>query len=170
MNLNDFKAHINPIKDKLFRFSLRIVNDPAEAEDVVQEVFIKLWEALGQQTDIQNVEAWCMRAARNRSIDKLRSKHKRVESLDNRYDQQYDGASPFETTSSNDTFEQVRKLMADLPEKQRQIMHLRDIEGYTYQEIADALDLSIGQVKVNLFRARQRIRLRLLNLKIIERT
>lgn len=168
MNITDFKNTISPIKNKLFRFALRIVNDPAEAEDVVQEVFIKLWKYLEKGEQIDNAEAWCMRATRNQAIDKLRSKHKRVEALDDRYDQKDKSASPFQLAAMKDTFKHIKNMIDQLPEKQKLVMHLRDIEGHTYQEIADALSLPLGQVKVNLFRARQTIRAKLLKSKIID--
>ena len=168
MNITDFKNTISPIKNKLFRFALRIVNDPAEAEDVVQEVFIKLWKYLEKGEQIDNAEAWCMRAVRNQAIDKLRSKHKRVEALDSKYDQKDKSASPFQLAAMKDTFKHIKNMIDQLPEKQKLVMHLRDIEGHTYQEIADALSLPLGQVKVNLFRARQTIRAKLLKSKIID--
>jgi RNA polymerase sigma-70 factor (ECF subfamily) len=168
MNLTDFKNNILPIKNKLFRFALRIVNDPAEAEDVVQEVFIKFWKYLEKGETVDNPEAWCMRATRNQAIDKLRSKHKRVESLDEKYDQKDKSASPFQLASMKDTMQYIKSFINQLPEKQKLVMHLRDIEGHTYQEIADALELPLGQVKVNLFRARQTIRTKLLKSKIVE--
>lgn len=168
MNLTDYKNTILPIKNKLFRFALRIVSDPAEAEDVVQEVFIKLWKVLEKGEIIENAEAWCMRATRNQAIDKLRSKHKRVEALDDKYDQKDKSASPFQMASMKDTLQHIKNFINQLPEKQKLVMHLRDIEGHTYKEISDTLDLPLGQVKVNLFRARQTIRTKLLKSKIVE--
>ncbi len=168
MSLKEFREQILPIKNKLFRFALRIVEDAAEAEDVVQEVFIKLWKHREKMEEIQNVEAWCMRATRNQAIDKLRSKHKRVESLDAKYDTKDESASPFQITAMKDTFQHIKKLINQLPEKQKLVMHLRDIEGLTYQEIADTLSLPLGQVKVNLFRARQNIRAELIKTKLFE--
>ena len=164
MSLEDFTHLILPIKNKLFRFSLRIVGNSAEAEDVVQEVFIKVWKKRSDLANYSNVEAWCMTLTKNLSIDKIRSKHRRADSFKEGFDIPTSRAeNPYHQTAYNDTFDRVQKLLGELPEKQRMVMQLRDIEGLAYQEIADALDISLQQVKVNLFRARQQIRAKLVN-------
>lgn len=134
-----------------------IVNHAAEAEDVVQEVFIKLWDK-HREGEIQNWEAWCLTAAKNLSIDKLRSRHQRLQPIQAGFDLQDSAATPLQATIENDVFAQVKKLMNALPQSQRDIMQLRDIEGMSYQEIADALSLSLDQVRVYLFRARKAVR------------
>lgn len=144
-----------------------IVNHAAEAEDVVQEVFIKLWNSHQQLGAIQNVEAWCITATKNLSIDKLRSKHQRLQPMKAGFDLHDHAATPLQTTVEHDVFAQVKKLMNDLPEKQKDIMQLRDIEGMSYQEIADALNLPLDQVKVYLFRARKAVREGLTQLEMI---
>ena len=163
MSLKDFTHKILPIKDKLFRFSLRIVRNSAIAEDVVQEVFIKLWNKREELEQLHNVEAWCMKATRNLSIDKLRSKHSKVGFIPEGYDVSSTAATPDRVTESNDTISRVKTMMEKLPEKQKMVMQLRDIEEMTYQEISDTLDMPMSQVKVYLFRARQQIRRQLIN-------
>lgn len=158
MNHHDFKTKILPIKNRLFRFALGIVGQAAEAEDVVQEVFIKLWNNRHQMDSISNIEAWCITATKNLSIDKLRSKHQRVVPMAAGFDLHDHSATPYEAAVSHDVFDQVRSLMNRLPEKQRDIMQLRDIEGLSYQEIAEALSVPMDQVKVYLFRARKAVR------------
>lgn len=146
---------------------MRIVNHAAEAEDVVQEVFIKLWNNRLQPDAIHNVEAWCITATKNLSIDKLRSKHQRLQPMKAGFDLHDQAATPYEATLGQDMFEQVRKLMNTLPDKQRDIMHLRDIEGLSYQEIADALSIPLDQVKVYLFRARKTVREGLVGMGVV---
>ena len=157
--MDAIKELITPIQDKLFRFALRMVGSVEEAEDVVQEVWIKLWKQRDYLDKIQNVEAWCMQLTRNISIDHLRSKHRRTEGLDEGVRQiQSNDHTPDVTLTKKDLFQKIQQMMNDLPEQQRDVMHLRDIEGYAYQEIADMLDLTLNQVKINLFRARTTIR------------
>ena len=164
MSLEDFTNLILPIKNKLFRFSLRIVGNVAEAEDVVQEVFIKVWNKRNELANYSNIEAWCMTLTKNQSLDKLRSKHRRADSFKEGFDiPTAKSDNPYHQTTYKDTLDRVQKLLGELPEKQRLVMQLRDIEGLPYQEIADALDISLQQVKVNLYRARQQIRTQLLN-------
>jgi RNA polymerase sigma-70 factor (ECF subfamily) len=158
MDLQMFQNTILPIKDKLFRFALRIVGNPMEAEDVVQEVFIKVWKGRNQLSEIQNLEAWCMSVTRNLSIDKVRSKFRRETDLPEGADWTDPNISPHKSAELTDAVSRVKSLMAALPDAQRQVMELRDIEEMTYQEIADTLELSMEQVKVYLHRARKSIR------------
>lgn len=162
----DFQTKILPLKNKLFRFAYRIVQDVAEAEDIVQEVFIKFWKNREQAEQIANTEAWCIRATKNRSIDKLRSKHRRTESLPDHFEMQDQAPTPYGQTMEHDVFSKVKNLMQNLPDKQRMVMQLRDIEGMSYQEVADALDISLDQVKVNIHRARMAVRKGLLHLNL----
>ncbi len=158
MTRQEFQTKILPLKDKLFRFAFRIVNERAEAEDVVQEVFIKFWNNRAHANQISNVEAWCIRATKNLSIDKLRSKHRRTETMPETFEMRDHSPTPFGETVKNDVFSHVKKLLANLPEKQKMVMQLRDLEGLSYQEVADALEISLDQVKVNIYRARIAVR------------
>ncbi len=170
MTRQEFKANISKIKNKLFRFSLNILDDVAEAEDVVQEVFIKLWNKREEMDQINNVEAWCMRVTRNLSIDKLRSKHRRLEPIKEGFDVTDNSPTPFSQTEGNDLMNRIKKMMLGLPEKQRMVMELRDIEGFTYQEVADALEISLDQVKVNIYRARLAMRKELERISLTPKT
>lgn len=163
MIIEDYKRLVLPIKDKLFRFSLRIVGNVAEAEDVVQEVFIKVWNKRSELGTYKNIEAWCMTLTKNLSIDKLRSKHRRVDAIADGFDTPSKTASPYQVAATNDTMGRIRNMMAQLPEKQKMVMQLRDIEGMSYKEIAKILNITLDQVKINLFRARKAIRAQLLN-------
>jgi len=164
--MDQFGELIKPFKDKMFRFALRMVGSTDVAEDVVQEVFIKLWKKRDYIDQIKNLEAWCMQLTRNLSIDKLRSKHRRTEDLDGHYELQDKGRNPEEKTISSDIYTKIRTMIQALPEKQKMVIQLRDIEGYSYQEIADTLELPLNQVKVNLFRARNTIKKQILKLKV----
>ena len=158
MNLKSYKERVLPMKHKLYRFALSIVCDRAEAADVVQEVCIKLWDRWQEIDRIDNLEAWSMRLVKNQAIDALRSKHRRTGDLEQAFHLEVDGPTPYQAAAANDEIARIRRLMARLPEQQRFVMHLRDIEGLSYREIAEALDLSMPQVKVNLFRARKQMR------------
>lgn len=163
MNLTEFKNSILPAKDKLYRMALRIVGDRAEAQDVVQEVFIKIWKKRAHLDEISNIDAFCMRMTKNLAIDKTRSKHKRTQSLGHGLDFATHSRNPHQQVETNDTINRVRQLMETLPTKQKMVMQLRDIEEMSYDEIAKSLDIPMNQVKVNLFRARKKIRELLLN-------
>lgn len=154
-----------PYKDKLYRFAKSMVGNRFDAEDVVQELLVKVWKKKDQFVDIENKEAWCMTVTRNLSIDKIRSRKKDTSSIDDYYHISDTNANPSVQLEQRDTLSNVMQLMNQLPEKQRTVMHLRDIEGYTYKEISDMTTLTVDQVKVNLFRARQSLRAKLTNIE-----
>jgi len=162
----EYKAEIWPIKDRLFRLALRLVEDRAEAEDVVQEVLIKVWRQGQDLSLIQNFEAWCMRLTRNHALDKLKGGYrKRRTHLGPLQASLTTTQRPDHQLESRDQMSYLQALMQQLPQAQRLCMHLRDIEGLSYQEISEQLDLSMAQVKTNLFRARQAMRRQLENRK-----
>jgi RNA polymerase sigma-70 factor (ECF subfamily) len=168
MNLQEFQSKILPIKNKLYRFALRIVEHGAEAEDIVQEVFIKFWNNRQHMDAVANQEAWLVATTKNLSIDKLRSKHRRLEPMRAGFDLRDNAQTPFQKMAESDIIDSVKNLMNLLPEKQKQVMHLRDIEGLSYQEIAESLDLPVEQVKVSLHRARKAVRQGLEKLEAIQ--
>lgn len=158
MSLQYYKTHILPISQKLFRFAFRVVGDQAEAQDIAQEVLIKVWHKREDWPQIENIEAWCIKMTRNLSIDKLRSKHRRTQDIDGVFHLQDSAATPLETVEHNDTIGHIRQLMKELPENQRIVMQLRDLEELSYKEIMDALEMTMPQVKTNLFRARNKVK------------
>ncbi|HMQ60364.1 MAG TPA: sigma-70 family RNA polymerase sigma factor [Flavilitoribacter sp.] len=146
-----------PVRNKLYRFALRIVANVEEAEDVVQEVMLRLWRIRDNWSAIQNMEAWCMRMTKNLAIDKARYR-KPSASLENAPEPQNTGDNPAEDLEYQDTLARLKVLIGQLPENQRLVIHLRDIEGLSYQEIEETLEMPMSQVKINLFRARQKVR------------
>ena len=139
-----FRNDILPLKDKLFRLALRITFDRAEAEDVVQETLIRVWNKRDEWSQFGSIEAYCLTVARNLAIDRSERKDSRTVELLPEMEQE--------------RMALIHRLMNRLPEKQRLIMQLRDVEGKSYKEIAAVLNLTEEQVKVNLFRARQKVK------------
>jgi RNA polymerase sigma-70 factor (ECF subfamily) len=159
VSLNTFNKAIWPIRDKLYRFAFRIVQNATEAEDVVQEVFSKLWRTRKSWEQIDNIEAWSMRMTRNMALDHLRArKYRRTEDVAEMPAVSTDRSTPLEEVQQQDTFERVSRLIAELPENQRLVIHLREIEELSYQEICETLDMPMTQVKTNLFRARNALK------------
>ncbi|MEM8527306.1 MAG: RNA polymerase sigma factor [Bacteroidota bacterium] len=165
MTKREFQQAVAPIRDKLYRFALRMMNNIPEAEDVVQEVLIKLWQQRERLLQVTNLEAWSVRMTRNVSVDKLRTR-KQTDDVDQLVNVETDLRTPDLLAEEKDTFLIVQQAIQELPEKQRLVMHLRDIEEHSYQEIAEALEMPMNQVKVNLFRARKKVREVLLKSKI----
>lgn len=163
MSASIFKTTIWPIRDKLYRFALRLVNNAAEAEDIVQEVLSKLWRTRKNWDRIDNLEAWSMRITRNMALDHLRARrYRRTEDVEQLHGLSSEEATPLEQVAQRDAVAQIGMLMKGLPENQRLVIHLREIEQLSYQEICDLLDMPMSQVKTNLFRARNKLKAALL--------
>ncbi len=154
----DFEKLTYSIKDKLYRFSLRITGSAVEAEDVVQEVFYKVWEKRESMSEVNNHEAWCMTLTKNLSLDKIKSKHRHTTEISEAVHVIDSKSTPYQSFEKEDLMSKIRELMNQLPEKQKYVMHLRDIEGMSYEEIATQLEIPLPQVKVNLHRARTYIK------------
>ncbi len=155
-----FKTDVLPLKNELYRLALRITLNHAEAEDVVQETMLKVWNRREQWSQIESMEAFCLTICRNIALDRQKRMDNQSASLDehsDRPDNSY-GANPETQTEQRDRLALVKRLMEQLPEKQRTCMQLRDIEGKAYKEIASVMGISEQQVKVNIFRARQTIK------------
>jgi RNA polymerase sigma factor (sigma-70 family) len=165
MNLEAFQNQVLPVKNKLFRFALKFLGNEDEAKDIVQEVFIRVWNGREQMEQVQNWEAWCMRITRNLSLDRIRSlTRKQTQPIEENFDVHQEAMTPYESTEIQESMQKINQFIAALPEKQRQVIHLRDVEGYSYNEICDILELDMNQVKVNLFRARNAVREKLMKI------
>lgn len=158
MNEIDFRHDLLPLKNKLFRVALRITLDRLEAEDVVEDVLVKIWEMrhTPELLRVQNLEAFSLTMTRNLALDRSERKEAQHLSLDELETEHVDSAPrPDQILEAADRLRWVRELFEQLPEKQRTIMQLRDIEEHSYQEVAEIMQISESDVKVTLFRARQ---------------
>ncbi|MFT5104280.1 MAG: RNA polymerase sigma factor (sigma-70 family) [Candidatus Latescibacterota bacterium] len=156
MNQEEFIATIIPIKDKIYRLAKRILVSNDEAEDAVQEVFLKLWKGKQRIKEYKNPEAFAMTMTKNYCLDRLKSKqasnlkivHSNYQNSDNLQKQ----------IEANDGVALVFKIMETLPEQQRIILQLRDVEQFEFKEIAKILDNNETAIRVSLSRARKTVR------------
>ena len=162
MHLEYFKNEIFPLKDKLFRYAYSLLKDRAEAEDVVQEVFMRLWQKRDELINIKNIEAWNMTMTRNLTLDRIKVRKLKLRDLTNAENISEIGSGPDQLIERSEVLAGINKLIDSLSEKQKQVIRLRDIEGYTYQEIGEIIGIDQNLVKVTLFRARENIRKKLL--------
>ena len=153
-----FRNDILPLKDKLYRLAVRITLDSAEAEDIVQDTMIRVWNKRDEWAQFNSIEAFCLTVARNLAIDRSQKSEAQNIELTTETQEMSDGSTPERQLERSEQMDLVRKLINELPEKQRTIIQLRDIEEKSYKEIADVMQLTEDQVKVTLFRARQRIK------------
>lgn len=152
-----FRNDVLPLKNELYRLALRITQNPEEAEDIVQDTMVKVWNRRDKWSMIDSMAAFCLTICRNLALDRLKNKANQTENIDDN-PEPMDTGNPFEQAQQRDRIRLVRDIINSLPEKQRSCMQLRDIEGRSYKEIAAVLDISEEQVKVSIFRARQAVK------------
>ena len=151
-----------PLKNQLYRLALRITLSSHDAEDIVQETLIKIWNRRENWDKIESLEAYSLKICRNFALDYLRKK--KIDVLTIEVAEKTGTAETIGTSETTDQILQrdkirtVQNLINSLPEKQKTVLQLRDFEGKTYKEIALILGISEEQVKVNIFRARQTIK------------
>lgn len=156
---------IDTFKAKLYRYAMSILGKPMDAEDVIQELMIRVWNQKEKFVALNNPEAWCMTVTRNLAIDKLRSRKNATGDISQYHFLQDNTPSADRLLSTNDIYVKVLQMMDMLPAFQKEVIQLRDIEGYSYKEIAEITGTGEEQVKINLFRARQKLKERLKYLK-----
>lgn len=149
-----FRTDILPLKDKFYRLALRITTNTADAEDIVQEALIRIWKKREQWDEIESLETYGLAVTRNIALDYIKkSKTALHVPLDNEIP-----AKEYDKLQVQERIKLIKNMMDSLPEKQRTAMQLRDFEEKTYKEVAEIMDISEQQVKVNIFRARQFIK------------
>lgn len=157
MNTEQYEALFHKMRDKLYRYAFRFVKDGEVAEDVVQDVMYKLWQKREEAEEIENLEAWLMVLTRNRSLDLLRKVKDNHVSMDEAYTVSDQAPVPDKILETADLMTLLQQCLNQLPEKQRNIFHLREIEQMTYEEISQMTGYNLDDVKVSLFRARKHI-------------
>jgi RNA polymerase sigma-70 factor (ECF subfamily) len=156
MTKTEFVNSVLPIKDKLFRLALRFLNS-ADAEDIVQDVFYKLWMRNGELQDYKSIDAFAMVVTRNLCLDKIKSKAYQNKELVE-WNEPVDKNSPERMTELKDDVGMVHQAMKILPEAQRMIVQMRDVEEMDYDEIGEVMQMKVNAIRVNLSRARKAIR------------
>jgi RNA polymerase sigma-70 factor (ECF subfamily) len=157
--------------DALYRTALRMTRSPADAEDLVQETYLRAFRALHQFTEGTNLRAWLFRILTNTYINEYRKRQRRPSntSLDDieefyLYDHLVDSGvqpsvdRPEDTVLERLTTDDVSAAIDELPEEFRQVVVLADVEGFAYREIAEIVGIPVGTVMSRLFRARRRLR------------
>lgn len=161
MKQSEFLETVMPFKDKVFRLAKRLLVSTEEAEDATQELYFKLWNNKSRLKDYKSIEAFAMTMTKNYCFDRLKSKQASNLTLVHSNYKEND-TSLQRQIELNDSVSIVHQMIEDLPEQQKLIIQLRDIEQYEFDEIADMLDLKQTAIRVTLSRARKTIREQLL--------
>ncbi len=157
MDTEEFKTRLLPLKNKFYRLAMRLLNNREEAEDVVQEVFLKTWKMRDDLEKYRSVEALMMTMTRNMCLDKLKMKKNKALSLHPDYNPPQH-QNPHEQSEQKDLVRRVRQVIGQLPEQQRTIIQLRDVEAYSFDEMMEITGFDKNYMRVNLSRARKKIR------------
>ncbi|GFD92889.1 DNA-directed RNA polymerase sigma-70 factor [Alteromonas sp. KUL156] len=157
MNQSDFLKVVLPFKDKVFRLAKRLLVSTEEAEDATQELYFKLWRNKEKLSNYKNVEAFAMTMTKNYCYDRLKSKQ--ASNLTLVHSNYKEKDTPLEKrVEHKDSVNRVHELIEKLPEQQKIIIQLRDIEQYDFDEICKMVDMKPTAVRVALSRARKAIR------------
>ena len=157
MSQERFKAEILPIRDKLFHIAHKILAEEEEAEDAVQEVLLKLWHIRDSLQKYESPAAFATTVTKNHCLDRLKVKN-RQESLDETYNARVGSDNPYLQLERKNTEEVIRKIIEKLPQLQQEIIRMKDMEEYEVEEIAEITGTKVESVRVNLSRARKKVR------------
>ena len=157
MNQSEFIKVINPFKDRVFRLAKRLLVSTEEAEDATQEVLVKLWKNKDKLQGYSSVEALAMTITKNYCLDQLKSKRaSEMRIVHSNYSDKQAGID--KQAEDRDSWGWVEKIIETLPEQQKLILQMREIEQYEYEEIAKIMDMNETAVRVALSRARKTLR------------
>lgn len=156
MNAENFQATVLPLREKLIRTARRMLEDDADAEDVVQEVFLKLWQLRDKLDQYNSLEAFATTMVKNGCIDTIR-RRTRTEPIDDSLYRRA-GTDEFQQLENRSNEALIRNIVEQLPPLQKTILRMKDIEDYELDEIAQITGSTNDAVRVNLSRARKRVR------------
>jgi len=157
MNQIEFLQITTPFKDKVFRLAKRLLISTEEAEDATQEILVKLWRKNESLLDFNSVEAFAMTMTKNYCLDQLKSK--RAANVKLTHDNFTDKSPRLDKILEDvDSLNWVEKIINQLPQQQKLIIQMRDVEQYDFDEIAKILEMNETAIRVALSRARKTIR------------
>lgn len=169
---HDFNEEIIPHLDALYNFGLRLTSDPNDAEDLVQDTIVKAYRFFSSYEKGTNAKAWLFRILKNSYINSYRKKSKKPQEVD------YDEVATFyetiraERTETSDLEDKmfrelidddISKALDEIPEDFRTVVLLCDVEDFTYEEIANMLDVPIGTIRSRLHRGRNLLKVQLMD-------
>lgn len=157
MSQEIFKAEILPMREKLFYLAQKFLVDGQDAEDAVQEVLLKLWHTRDNLLNYDNVAAFATTVLKNHCLDRLKTKN-RTESLDESHTIRAGTDNPYLELERKSSEEMIRRIIETLPSLQQAIIRMKDMEEYEVEEIAEITGTKPDAVRVNLSRARKKVR------------
>ena len=158
MDAREFKETFLPMSDKLYRFAMRFSKNHEKAEDVVQEVFLKLLKMGNKLDGYRSKEALAFTVTRNLCLDKRRTGHTIFAEDTDNLEKQETADPPDVMLDRKEKVNRVFEILEKLPENQKIVLYLRDVEGYDFVHIAGVTGMTVNNVRVVLSRARKNVR------------
>jgi RNA polymerase sigma-70 factor (ECF subfamily) len=162
MDSREFKSRVLPVSHKIYRYALRLLGNMHDAEDVVQDIWLRLWDRRDRLGDVKNIEAFAFRMTRNLCLDRIKLKKPQYyddrEEMAFRFEEADTKPDPEQSLQLKNTMEMLERIISNLPEQQQTLLHMREVEGLEYEEIAGMTGLEINTIRVNLSRARKKLR------------
>jgi len=158
MTSKNMETIIKQLENPMYRLALMFMKDGHQARDIVQEGLIRIWKNREKIPEIDNLKAWALRITRNLCIDEVRRRKETLQPLETTYGMASKGQNPDESAIVSDQMRFFQEALSSLNEKQQKAVILREIEGHSYQEISDMMDEKINQVKILIYRGRQKMK------------
>lgn len=158
METSEFKSSFMPFQPKMYRVAFSILRNTQDAEDIVQEAYLRLWKKRNEPDADKINEAYCVMMVRNLCIDFIRSSHGDMEGDINDAVQYQVAEDVYTSIEKRDEVRELKKLISSLPETQKKVVLLRDVNGLTFEEIERATGLGAVNIRATLSRARKRLR------------
>ncbi|WP_321370580.1 sigma-70 family RNA polymerase sigma factor [uncultured Draconibacterium sp.] len=157
MTTKEFKNTVIPYSVKLYPMLFRILKNEEETRDALQELMLRLWNRKDELVKCTNQSAYIITMARNYSFDLLKKKRPKVMDEKQEYrilNVEADGAD----SDTIERYEKVKQVINDLPEKYKTVIQLRDIDGFSFDEIKEMTGYEVANLRVILSRARQKVK------------
>ena len=153
MTQETFKNTIFTLKDEMYRFAKRFVMSSDEAEDIVQDLMIKFWQKKDELSQFGNIKSYVLKSVKNECLNRLKHHDVKLGFADLQLHR-----SELYNMDVNNLKEHIIGFINKLPEKQKMVIHLKDVEEYDVSEISEVLEMEENAVRVNLMRARQKVK------------
>lgn len=153
MTQETFRNTVFILRDEMFRFAKRFVMSSDEAEDVVQDLMIKFWQKKEELSTLGNLKSYALKSVRNECLNRLKHHDVKVGFADLQLHR-----SELYSMEVNNLKEHIINFINQLPEKQKMVIHLKDVEEYEVSEISEIMEIEENAVRVNLMRARQKVK------------
>lgn len=156
MHSERFKEEVVPLQSSLYRYANAMLHDRQEAEDAVQEIFVRLWSKKDSLSGVNNLKAFAFKMTKNLCLDKIKLRKQGISEIE-KTKLQVSGFNPHEMAEIKDMATVVQSIMKFLPEQQRLVIQLRNIEELSFEEIEEITAMSVNSIRVTLSRARKTI-------------